>query len=205
MPSPETIFQLGNTIALGGWIALIFLPRRWGIVWIPQFVIPSLLAFAYAALILPIFFAGGEGGFDSIENVRALFQNDAALTAGWLHYLAFDLFVGSWIAKASDKAGIPRPIQAVFLLGTFMFGPIGFLLFILTRSLMAGLVERPTMRRGRTLQFIPFAGWLADRVAPGGARIAVLLTTIALSAIATMLFVLPLRGIAPLGFLDGLF
>lgn len=140
MPSPETIFQLGNTIALGGWVILIFLPRRWGIALIPQFVIPSLLAFAYAALILPIFFSGGEGGFDSIENVRALFQNDAALTAGWLHYLAFDLFVGGWIAKASDAAGIPRPIQAVFLLATFMFGPIGFLLFILTRNLMAGLI-----------------------------------------------------------------
>lgn len=143
MATPAQIFELGNTTALVGWIVLILLPRRWGIVWIPQYAIPALLSFVYAALVLTTFFRGGEGGFGSIEDVRTLFQNDAALTAGWLHYLAFDLFIGAWIARQSDVAGIPRPIQAVFLAGTFMFGPVGLILFLLTRGMMAGLVARP--------------------------------------------------------------
>lgn len=139
--SSDAIFAAGNQLALAGWAILIFLPRRWRIVWIPRFVIPAVLAFAYAPLVLANFFSS-DGGFSSIADVRALFQNDAMLAAGWLHYLAFDLFVGSWIALESDRAGIPRTIQAVLLLATFMFGPVGFLLFVLTRAFMAGLVAR---------------------------------------------------------------
>lgn len=139
--SAEILFGWGSRLALLGWIILIFLPRRFGIVSVPRFVIPSILAFGYAPLVLANFFTA-EGGFSSIGGVRALFENDAMLTAGWLHYLAFDLFVGSWIAIESDRIGLPRTIQAALLLATFMFGPFGFLLFILTRTFMAGLVSR---------------------------------------------------------------
>ncbi|MEM9705679.1 MAG: ABA4-like family protein, partial [Pseudomonadota bacterium] len=123
----------------------IFFPRRWGILRIPELVIPTLLGFAYAGLIVPAFFTSDGGGYSSIEAVRTLLSSDGALTAGWLHYLAFDLFVGAWIARTADKAGIPRVLQAVFLLATFMFGPVGFVLFVTTRSFMAAA---PFAKRG---------------------------------------------------------
>ncbi|MEO0878482.1 MAG: ABA4-like family protein [Pseudomonadota bacterium] len=136
--SAGDIFSLGNQIALVGWAILIFLPRRFRVIfWIPQFIIPFLLAMAYAMLIMTSF-AEADGNFSSIAGVRALFQSDEALTAGWLHYLAFDLFIGAWIAKRADAAQIPRVIQAVFLLATFMFGPIGLALFLVTRAAMSG-------------------------------------------------------------------
>lgn len=143
--SPADIFQYGNMLAMVGWIVLIFLPRRWRIIWLPRFIIPAILAFAYAPLALTNFFTA-DGGFSSITEVRALFQNDAMLTAGWLHYLAFDLFVGSWIAIEADRARISRLIQAAPLLATFMFGPVGFLLFLLTRVMMEGAVARAAER-----------------------------------------------------------
>lgn len=139
--SPGEIFQYGNMLAMAGWAVLIFLPRRWRIIWLPRFFIPAILAFAYAPLALTNFFTV-EGGFSSIEDVRALFRNDAMLTAGWLHYLAFDLFVGSWIAIEADRARISRIIQAAPLIATFMFGPVGFLLFLITRAMMEGAVAR---------------------------------------------------------------
>ena len=52
--------------------------------------------------------AAEGGGFGSIAEVRALFANDSALAAGWLHYLAFDLFVGAWIAREGPGLGRPR-------------------------------------------------------------------------------------------------
>jgi hypothetical protein len=132
--SPAVIFQLGNQIALVGWAILIFLPWRFPLLLaVPKFAIPALLALAYSGLMLTNFFASG-GGYGSIEEVRALFAVDEVLVAGWLHYLAFDLFVGVWIAERSDEARIPRLIQAFFLAGTFMFGPIGLLLFLVTRA-----------------------------------------------------------------------
>lgn len=141
LTSPAFLFETGNMLALVGWFILIFLPRRWRIIWIPHFIIPAVLSLAYAPLVMANIYTL-DGGFSSIESVRALFQNDAMLTAGWLHYLAFDLFVGSWIAVQADKAGISRLIQPLFLIGAFMFGPIGYLLFIVTRALLAGVPRR---------------------------------------------------------------
>lgn len=139
--STDQLFSMASQTALVGWVILIFLPRRWPpLFWIPQFIIPGVLSLGYATLAL-VYFASGDGGFGSISDVRALFEKDEVLLAGWIHYLAFDLFVGAWIARQSDEAGIPRLIQAVFLGFTFMYGPAGLLLFLITRALMARRVS----------------------------------------------------------------
>ena len=39
---------------------------------------------------------GAEGGFGSLADVATLFQKQELLLAGWIHYLAFDLFIGAW-------------------------------------------------------------------------------------------------------------
>jgi len=77
--------------------------------------------------------AGEGGGFGSIGEVRILFANDSALTAGWLHYLAFDLFVGTWIARDGLAARVPALLIIPCLALTFLFGPAGLLLFLLLR------------------------------------------------------------------------
>ena len=46
----------------------------------------------------------GPGGFGSLAEVRQLFERPGLLAAGWLHYLAFDLFVGTWIARDAAQA-----------------------------------------------------------------------------------------------------
>jgi hypothetical protein len=78
------------------------------------------------------------GGFGSIAAVRQLFTSDAALAAGWLHYLAFDLFVGSWIAREGLASEVSPLLIVPCLLLTFLAGPVGFLLFIILRYVIAG-------------------------------------------------------------------
>lgn len=139
---PDILFTLGSRLALIGWAVLIFLPRRIALLLaIPKFAIPVLLGLAYSGIMAARFFDSG-GGYNSIEEVRALFAHDEILVAGWLHYLAFDLFVGVWIAERSDAIGLPRLIQTVILAATFLFGPLGLVLFLLTRAGMSGLVAR---------------------------------------------------------------
>ena len=58
--------------------------------------------------------------------------------AGWTHYLAFDLFVGCWIAQDADRRGIGRIGQAPVLALTFVAGPAGLLLHYLLRLLIRG-------------------------------------------------------------------
>ena len=69
--------------------------------------------------------------YNTLADVAKLLSNDHILLAGWVHYLAFDLFIGAWISRQSDDAGISRVVQAPILASTFMFGPLGLLLFLM--------------------------------------------------------------------------
>lgn len=114
-----------------GWLALIFLPRWPLLIQGLRLGLIGALSLLYAVLIFAYFFRIEGGGFGSIAQVRILFMSDGGLVAGWVHYLAFDLFIGSWIAVEADKRGFNRLLQVPILLATFMFGPLGLLLLYL--------------------------------------------------------------------------
>ena len=95
---------------------------------------PLLLAIAYLALII-LFFGDAEGDFGSLQGVATLFQNPFALTAGWIHYLAFDMFIGAWEVRDSKKNGISHLLIIPCLFFTFMFGPVGLLMYFALRWL----------------------------------------------------------------------
>jgi hypothetical protein len=129
----DWIFALANPVALVGWLGLALFPGRKVVVdLISGLIIPALLGVAYAGLI-GAFFAGAEGGFSSLADVRLLFASDGLLLAGWLHYLAFDLFVGAWEVRTARAEGIPHWLVLPCLALTFLLGPIGFLAFLIVR------------------------------------------------------------------------
>jgi hypothetical protein len=135
--APEAIFQVANTLALLAWVALAAAPARapWAATvrrvagrWVP-------LGFAVVYVALFAAHGMGDGGFGSLQAVQRLLAEPALLTAGWLHYLAFDLFVGAWIAERAGALGLPHWLVLPLLALTFMFGPAGFLAFALVRLL----------------------------------------------------------------------
>lgn len=129
----ENLFLLCGNLAMLGWLALIAFPWRWKLLLLlTGTIIPALFGVLYAGLILAYFADVDGGGFGSLDQVRALFADDAALLAGWLHYLAFDLAIGTMIARRADEAGLSRLVQVPMLLFTFLFGPLGFVMFVLT-------------------------------------------------------------------------
>ncbi len=132
--SPDMIFSALNMLTLVGWVALLaspFIPRIADRV--AGLAVPGLLAIAYTGLILA-FWSSAKGGYDSLDNVAALFQTRELLLAGWIHYLAFDLFVGSWIVRTARQAAVPFWMVVPCLVLTFLFGPIGLLLFLVLRA-----------------------------------------------------------------------
>ncbi len=50
-----------------------------------------------------------------------------------MHYLCFDLSIGIWESKDARRRGIPHLLLVPVLLFTFLFGPLGFLLYTLLR------------------------------------------------------------------------
>ena len=132
--SPNQIFSIANTVALCGWLLLIVLPRKpWVIRVVSGVAIPVAFAALYTVLIA-VHFPGAEGGFSSLPDVALLFRNPWLLLAGWVHYLAFDLLIGSWEARDARERGINHLFVVPCLILTFLFGPMGWLLYLGVRS-----------------------------------------------------------------------
>jgi hypothetical protein len=133
----DFVFQIANGVTLAAWIALgcAIVLRREGLMrWVGY--VPLALSALYALLIL-LFFAKAEGGFDTLAHVQKLFTSPWAALAGWVHYLAFDLLVGTWIARETEQLALPRWPMIALLPLTFMFGPAGYLGFEITKFLFA--------------------------------------------------------------------
>ncbi|HSO47142.1 MAG TPA: ABA4-like family protein [Rhizobiaceae bacterium] len=136
---PDSLFQIANTMVLPGWLALLASPfiGKWADR-IAGLAIPVLLSIAYTGLVFA-FWSGAQGGFDSLVNVEKLFQSREIVLAGWIHYLAFDLFVGAWVVRAARAEKIPFLAVVPCLPLTFLFGPAGFLAFQAVRFIRANM------------------------------------------------------------------
>jgi Domain of unknown function (DUF4281) len=134
------LFQIVNPLALLGWIVLIASILLKKPVWRDQVAgrfWPLGFAVLYSALII-FFFFKAPGGFDTLANVQLLFTSEWAALAGWVHYLAFDLFVGTYISRSVMTLGMSRLLLVPLLPLTFMFGPMGLLGFEVARLLFQG-------------------------------------------------------------------
>lgn len=133
--SPSEVFTIANTCAMPMWLLMIVLPKwKFTRILIDYKVIPLLLSVVYAIYIAQSIQDGGMD-FGSLESVMALFTKENAVLAGWVHYLAFDLLVGMWIVDQNRALKVHPIIIAPCLLGTFMLGPVGFLLFMIIRAI----------------------------------------------------------------------
>ena len=124
----ETAFSLAGLVAMAGWLLLLLSP------WIPTWsdriagtVLPMLLSIGYLVLfLLP---SDTTGGYGSLADIMELFTYEQAMLAGWVHYLAFDLFIGAWICRQARADGIRFAFVLPCLPLVFLFGPIGYLAF----------------------------------------------------------------------------
>jgi hypothetical protein len=135
--TPDNLFKICNLIAVTGWLVLLVSP------WRPRLaqtyaglLVPLLLSVAYTGLVMA-FWSSAEGSFSTLPDVMKLFTKPEVVLAGWVHYLAFDLFVGAWEVRTARKDGVPFALVIPCLALTFMFGPAGLLTFSAIRAARA--------------------------------------------------------------------
>ena len=129
----EGVFSACNLLAVAGWILLHAVPGHRLAMRIAGTVIPLTLAAVYLTVFV-LHARGSNGGFSSLAAVAQLFENRWLLLAGWVHYLAFDLFVGAWETRDAMARRVPRLLLAPCLVMTFMLGPIGLLCYHVLRA-----------------------------------------------------------------------
>ena len=136
MLTPDLLFAVANPVALLGWALLVLAPRWRGThAVVLSGALPLLLAAAYAMLIgyQTVAHPATGGGFGSLGQVAALFQEPWALLAGWVHYLCFDMWIGAWEARDAQRRSVPHWALVPCLAATFMLGPLGLLLYSAVR------------------------------------------------------------------------
>jgi hypothetical protein len=132
----ESIFLLANLLVMPFWLLMILLPFwRWTekIMRSLWTVVPAALA--YALLVLPgIPALFGDLANPSLTTIAALLGTPAGATIGWIHFLAFDLFVGRWAYLDSRQRGLHPLLVSPTLFFILMFGPLGLLLYLSIRA-----------------------------------------------------------------------
>ena len=143
MMSPEQIFSITNFAALPAWAALALAPLARDRLVLFARGIATLLGLAYTVTLASNLFGGaaGSGGmpdFTTLPGVMALFAQPTGMTVGWIHYLAFDLWVGAWAVEVAGKRQVPHLVVLPCLFFTFMFGPVGLLMFLCVFAIWRG-------------------------------------------------------------------
>lgn len=138
--TPELVFTIASNLVLPGWILLVLFPR-WKVTdWIVHAgLIPVVLGVFYLSIVGPVMAQGGLNfsDFGSLAGVMKLFTTPWVVVAGWIHYLAFDLWTGAWEVRDSKQVGLSHLFVVPCLFLTFMLGPVGLLTYFLFRWTIA--------------------------------------------------------------------
>ena len=137
----ETIFNIFNSGILLFWMLILFFPK--------QSITQKVIAYPWVPLVIAfgyIYFMGMTSGtfsadFTSLNGLTKMFQNanPQGVAVGWLHYLAFDFWVGCWMLKNSQEKGVKHLWMLVPMLFTFMLGPVGIIIYTLVLLLQGKL------------------------------------------------------------------
>lgn len=133
------LFSL-SSFAMLGWVMIILLPA-WRVtrILVKMNIFPMYLALLYTIGILMAIWSNGFGftqDFSSASGViQLLAEPDFALLV-WIHILCFDQFIGHYIYRDNmEHRYVQLPLQSVLLFVTLMFGPFGWLSYVVLRKL----------------------------------------------------------------------
>jgi len=139
----ENIYLWTNFGVLPFWLMLIFIPSsKFTQFFVNSIILPLLLSTMYVYIIYQAFLLD-ENMFDffkiflSMDDVYTAFATESFLLAFWVHFIALNLFLGSWISRDAVKYNMSRSVAFVPLLVVYFTGPIGLVLYWIIRVFYA--------------------------------------------------------------------
>ena len=139
----ENIYLWTNFGVLPFWLMLIFIPNyKITKIFTNSIILPLILASAYIFIIYQAILLE-EPIFDvlklylSLDNLYTLFATESILLVFWLHFLALNLFLGSWVSIEGVKYNMPRSLVFFPLILIYFAGPTGLVLYWIIRVFYA--------------------------------------------------------------------
>lgn len=139
----ETIYLWLNCAVLPIWLILIFFPNsKINQIFISSILLPLIFSIIYIYVIYQLIYLGEDFlnlfklylGLDELKN---LLINDQLLLIFWVHFLAINLFLGSWVSQDASKYNMPKFFSALSLLLIYFTGPFGLVIYWFIRIFFA--------------------------------------------------------------------
>ncbi len=139
----ENIYLWANFTILPFWLMLIIIPNsKFTQFFVNSIIVPLILSATYIYIIYQSILID-EPIFDvfklylSLDNLYILFATESFLLVFWLHFLALNLFLGSWISRDGIKYNMPRSLVFLPLILVYLTGPLGLVLYWIIRVFYA--------------------------------------------------------------------
>jgi len=122
---------------------LIIIPNsKFAQFFVNSIIVPLILSAAYIYTVYQAILMN-EPIFDvfrlylSLDNLYILFATESFLLVFWLHFIALNLFLGSWISRDGIKYNIPRSLVFLPLILVYLTGPLGLVFYWIIRVFYA--------------------------------------------------------------------
>lgn len=138
--SPATSYFTVSAIAFIAWLMLMFAPTSpLTKTYVRSGVFSAGFAVVYAIILYYNWGAFVDGGaYFSYKGLVAMLQTPAIFMLAWVHYLAFDLLIGCLEVEDALRNKIPQNVLIPCLFLTYLFGPLGWLCYLLVRYSRTG-------------------------------------------------------------------
>lgn len=139
----ETLYYWINLGVLPFWLLLIFFPQSYLCKYFVTSIFPIfLLGASYILMFYKSYtslydFSNNFSLYLSFNNLTSLFSNSSFLIMFWIHFLAINLFVGSWIVTDAQKFQINKIHLIIPLVVTYLIGPVGLFFYWFIRIFYA--------------------------------------------------------------------
>jgi len=139
----ENIYLWTNFGILPFWLMLIIIPNsKFTTFFVNSVILPLILSTAYIYVVYQAILLE-EAILDifkislSLENLYTIFATESFLLIFWLHFLALNLFLGSWISRDGIKHNMSRSLVFLPLVLVYFTGPLGLVLYWVIRVFYA--------------------------------------------------------------------
>ena len=143
----ETIYLWVNYGVIPIWLVLILFPNsKLNKIFLTSIFLPLIFGIIYVYIFYQLMLLNENildflNIYSGLDGLNYLFSNELFLLIFWIHFLAINLFLGSWVSRDALKYNIPKFFSAISLVLIYFMGPVGLVVYWFLRIFFAKKID----------------------------------------------------------------